>query len=64
MHQVGEGIYRLGTVIHNFYVIAEGGKATVVDAGCSKEFPKLELNRPGFYACSWVRGSAFSAECC
>ena len=22
------------------------------------------MNRPGFYACSWVRGSAFSAECC
>ena len=22
------------------------------------------MNRPGVYACSWVRGSAFSAECC
>jgi glyoxylase-like metal-dependent hydrolase (beta-lactamase superfamily II) len=42
MHQVGKGIYRLGTAIHNFYVITEGGKATVVDAGCSKELPKLE----------------------
>ena len=42
MHRVGDDIYRLGTAIHNFYVIAEGGKATVVDAGCSKEFPKLE----------------------
>ena len=42
MDQVGDGIYRLGTVIHNFYLIAEGGKATVVDAGCSKELPKLE----------------------
>ena len=42
MRQVGDGIYRLGTVIHNFYVVAEGGKATVVDAGCSKELPKLE----------------------
>ena len=42
MHQVGDGIYRLGTAIHNFYVIAEDGKATVVDAGCSKELPKLE----------------------
>jgi len=42
MDQVGDGIYRLGTVIHNFYVIADGGKATVVDAGCSKELPKLE----------------------
>ena len=26
--------------------------------------PTAGLNRPGFYACSWVRGSAFSAECC
>jgi glyoxylase-like metal-dependent hydrolase (beta-lactamase superfamily II) len=42
MHQVGDGIYRLGTAIHNFYLITEGGKATVVDAGCSKELPKLE----------------------
>jgi glyoxylase-like metal-dependent hydrolase (beta-lactamase superfamily II) len=42
VHQVGDGIYRLGTAIHNFYLITEGGKATVVDAGCSKELPKLE----------------------
>ncbi|HDH02869.1 MAG TPA: MBL fold metallo-hydrolase, partial [Actinobacteria bacterium] len=37
----GEQIYRLGTPHHNFYVVTEGGKATVVDAGCSKEWPKL-----------------------
>jgi glyoxylase-like metal-dependent hydrolase (beta-lactamase superfamily II) len=42
MDEVGNGIFRLGTDIHNFYVITEGGKATVVDAGCSKELPKLE----------------------
>ena len=42
MDEVGDGIYRLGTAIHNFYVIADGGKATVIDAGCSKELPKLE----------------------
>ena len=42
MDEVGDGIYRLGTAIHNFYVITEGGKATVIDAGCSKELPKLE----------------------
>jgi glyoxylase-like metal-dependent hydrolase (beta-lactamase superfamily II) len=42
VQQVADGIYRLGTDIHNFYVITEGGKATVVDAGCSKEFPKLK----------------------
>jgi len=42
MDEVGDGIYRLGTAIHNFYVITEEGKATVIDAGCSKELPKLE----------------------
>lgn len=42
MQQVAEGTYRLGTEIHNFYVLTEGGKATVVDAGCSKELTKLE----------------------
>ncbi len=42
MEQVSESIYRLGTAIHNFYVIVEGGKATVVDAGCSRELSKLE----------------------
>ena len=42
MQQVGEGIYRLGTNVHNFYLITEGGKATVIDAGCSKELPTLE----------------------
>jgi glyoxylase-like metal-dependent hydrolase (beta-lactamase superfamily II) len=43
MDEVGDGIYRLGTAIHNFYVVAEGGKATVIDAGCSKVLPKLVL---------------------
>lgn len=42
MQQVGDSIYRLGTDIHNFYIVAEGGKATVVDAGCSKELGKLD----------------------
>lgn len=42
MQQVGESIYRLGTDIHNFYILAEGGKATVIDAGCSKELGKLD----------------------
>jgi glyoxylase-like metal-dependent hydrolase (beta-lactamase superfamily II) len=42
MQQVAENIYRLGSSHHNFYLLAEGGKATVVDAGASKELPKLE----------------------
>ena len=42
MQQVAENIYRLGSAHHNFFMLTEGGKATVVDAGCSKEFTKLE----------------------
>lgn len=42
MQQVAENIYRLGSAHHNFYLLTEGGKATVVDAGCSKELSKLE----------------------
>ncbi|MDF1597113.1 MAG: MBL fold metallo-hydrolase [Acidimicrobiia bacterium] len=41
MIEIVDGIHRLGTSYHNFYVITEGGKATVIDAGCSKEWPKL-----------------------
>ena len=42
MRQVADGIYRLGSSHHNFYLLTEGGKATVVDAGASKELGKLE----------------------
>lgn len=41
MQQVADGIHRLGTSVHGFYILAEGGKATVVDAGCSREWTKL-----------------------
>ena len=41
MKEIAPGIHRLGSSHHNFYVFAEGGKATVIDAGCSKEWPKL-----------------------
>jgi glyoxylase-like metal-dependent hydrolase (beta-lactamase superfamily II) len=41
MFELAAGIYRLGSSHHNFYVVTEGGKATVVDAGCFKEWPKL-----------------------
>lgn len=41
MQEVFDGVYRLGTSVHNFYVVTEGGRATVVDAGCSKEWSKL-----------------------
>ena len=42
MEQVTQGVYRLGTRSHNFYVLVEDGEATVIDAGCSKEWPVLQ----------------------
>ncbi|MDH3607249.1 MAG: MBL fold metallo-hydrolase [Acidimicrobiia bacterium] len=42
MQEVAPGTYRLGSKQHNFYLVAEGGKATVIDAGCSKEIGKLD----------------------
>jgi glyoxylase-like metal-dependent hydrolase (beta-lactamase superfamily II) len=42
MEQVAEGLYRLGRKHHNFYLLAKGGRATVVDAGGSRELPLLE----------------------
>ncbi len=41
MIEITPRIHRLGTSHHNFYIFVEGGKATVIDAGCSKEWPKL-----------------------
>jgi glyoxylase-like metal-dependent hydrolase (beta-lactamase superfamily II) len=41
MERVHEGTYRLGSSHHNFYVVVDGGKATVIDAGCFKEWPVL-----------------------
>lgn len=42
MEQVAESLYRLGRKHHNFYLIVEGGRATVIDAGGSRELPLLE----------------------
>ena len=42
MQQVAEHVYRLGRSRHNFYLVAEGGKATVIDAGGSSELVLLE----------------------
>lgn len=36
-----DGIYRLGSGHHNFYVIVGGGKATVVDSGARKDYSQL-----------------------
>lgn len=41
MELVAEGIYRLGSGSHNFYVVTDGDEATVIDGGCSREWSKL-----------------------
>ncbi len=42
MERVAASIYRLGRKHHNFYLIVAGGRATLVDAGGSRELPLLE----------------------
>ncbi|HSG78268.1 MAG TPA: MBL fold metallo-hydrolase [Acidimicrobiia bacterium] len=42
MRPVADGVYALGTRGHNFYVLRDGNEATVIDAGCSREWKKLE----------------------
>jgi glyoxylase-like metal-dependent hydrolase (beta-lactamase superfamily II) len=41
MRQVADNVFAIGTRGHNFYLIREGDEGTLVDAGCSKEWPKL-----------------------
>lgn len=41
MKQVAESTFVLGTGAHNFYILKDGGEATVIDAGCSGEWRKL-----------------------
>jgi len=41
MDQVASNVYRLGSRSHNFYLMAEGGEVTVIDAGCSREWSQL-----------------------
>ncbi len=41
MELVADGVYRLGSGSHNFYVLTDGDEATVIDGGCSREWPKL-----------------------
>lgn len=41
MEQVAGDVFRLGSRSHNFYLIAEGGVATIIDAGCSREWSQL-----------------------
>ncbi|MDJ0663341.1 MAG: MBL fold metallo-hydrolase [Acidimicrobiia bacterium] len=42
MQRVGDDIFRLGRRFHNFYLVVDKGRATVIDAGGSRELPLLE----------------------
>ncbi len=41
MEQVADGVFKLGSRDHNFYLLKEGDEATVIDAGCSREWKVL-----------------------
>lgn len=41
MRQVGDNVFALGTQGHNFYMLTEGDRVTIIDAGCSGEWTKL-----------------------
>lgn len=41
IEEVSTNTYLLGTRGHNFYVLRDGDEVTVIDAGCSREWPKL-----------------------
>ena len=41
MQQLAPDVYRLGSKFHNHYVVTQGGKATIVDAGLSREWTGL-----------------------
>jgi len=41
MKQVVDNVYSLGASSHNFYFLVDGDEATIIDAGCSKEWSQL-----------------------
>ena len=51
MQEVAEGIYRLGAKLVNWYIVIDGGKLTIVDAGNPNQYNQLpqalsELGKP------------------
>ena len=41
MEHVADGVMRIGSRAHNYYLIIEDGRVTIVDAGCSREWSTL-----------------------
>ena len=48
MQTVDDGIHRLGSHHHNFYVVVDGGKATVIDSGARKDYSQLVSGLSGW----------------
>jgi glyoxylase-like metal-dependent hydrolase (beta-lactamase superfamily II) len=51
MQEVAEGTYRLGAKLVNWYIVVDGGKLTIVDAGNPNQYSQLpqalaELGKP------------------
>ena len=41
MKQIGDNVYSLGARSHNFYFLVDGDQATMIDAGCSREWLQI-----------------------
>jgi len=41
MKQIADNVYSLGASSHNFYFLVDADQATIVDAGCSREWSQL-----------------------
>ena len=41
MLQIADGVFRLGSKGHNYFIVREGDEATLIDAGCSREWGKF-----------------------
>lgn len=41
MKQVADTVYALGSSGHNYYLLRDGDEVTIIDLGCSREWPKL-----------------------
>lgn len=42
MRKVADNVYVLGSRAHNYYLIVEDDEVTVIDAGCAREWPRLD----------------------
>ncbi len=48
-YEVADGVYRLGASLVNWWIVVDGGKATIIDAGTPKQYEQLHpaLDRLG-----------------